>query len=95
MKQNIKILGYYKRIRDNSEFVCYEENGRTCLTNGVIIWRDWVKKRYLPQCKKVNEIDVNNIIKKLKRYHEYHPLLKILEREIKQEGKEGENDNEK
>lgn len=82
MKQRIKILGYYKRIRDNSEFICYEENGRVCLTNGVFIWRNMVTEKFLPQCKRANEINVNNIVKNLKRHYAYHPLLKILEQTI-------------
>lgn len=81
MKKSIKILGYYKRIRDNSEFICYEENRRVCLTNGVFIWMDRVEKRFLPQCKKANEINVNSIAENLKKYYAHHPLLEILERE--------------
>lgn len=84
MNQRIKILGYYKRIRDNSEFICYEENGRVCLTNGVFIWRNMVEKRFLPQCKKANEINVNSIAENLKKHYAYHPILKILEQEIEQ-----------
>lgn len=76
--EKFKILGYYKRDRDNSEFICYEENGRVCLTNGVFIWRDMVKKKYLPQCKKVNQIQTIKIIEALKKYHTNHCLLKIL-----------------
>lgn len=73
-----KILGYYKRIRDNSEFICYEESGRVCLTNGVFIWRDRVKEKYLPQCKKVNEIDLNRIVRNLKQYYPHHFVLKVI-----------------
>lgn len=80
MTQKIKILGYYKRLRDNNEFICYEENGRVCLTNGVFIWRNMVEKRFLPQCEKVNEININNLIEKFKKYYPYHHILKILEK---------------
>lgn len=84
MKQRIKILGYYKRIRDNSEYICYEENDRICLTNGVFIWRNNVKERFLPQCEKVNEINVSNVAEEMKRHYPHHLLLEILNQTIKE-----------
>jgi hypothetical protein len=86
MKRRIKILGYYKRIRDNSEFICYEESDRICLTNGVTIWRNNVKERFLPQCEKVNEINVNYIAEKIKRHYPHHLLLEILNQTIEEAG---------
>ena len=44
MKKKVKILGFYKRKRDENEYVLYEINGRLQLTNGVFVWRDCVEK---------------------------------------------------
>jgi len=78
MKNKIKILGFYKRKRDGNEYVLYEENGRQLLTNGVFIWRDFVEKKYLPQCDKMEKIDLKSMIGRLEKYYPYHLLIGIL-----------------
>lgn len=82
MKNKIKVLGFYRRKRDGNEYVLYEENGRLLMTNGIFIWRDFVKKKYLPQCDKVEKIDLEAMARNLKKYYPYHLLTEILKTDL-------------
>lgn len=77
--KKIKINGFYKREKDGNEYICYSEDERMCLTNGVYIWRNFVKTKFLPQLKKVNGINLKEIENRLKQYHPYSLILKELE----------------
>lgn len=78
MKHAVKVLGFYKRERDGNEYVLYEENGKKYLTNGAYIWRDRVEARYLPQCRKVEKVDLKKIIGRLEKAYPYSPVLSAL-----------------
>lgn len=83
MKKKVKILGFYKRKRDENEYVLYEINGRLQLTNGVFVWRDCVEKHYLPRCEKVLEINLTNMIGDLKKYLKHLEIIPELEKIMK------------
>lgn len=76
--KKIKIIGFYKREKDGNEYICYSEDERMCLTNGVYIWRNFIKTKFIPQLKKVNNINLIEIENRLKQYHPYSLLLKKL-----------------
>lgn len=85
MKKKVEILGFYKRKRDNSDFVLFKENEQMYLTNGINIWDNQCKrieKRYIPQCEKVNRIDLKKILMNLKKYKPFCKVLKELEKAI-------------
>lgn len=82
MKNKTKILGFYRRKRDGSEYVLYEENGGLLMTNGIFIWRDFVKKKYLPQCDKVEKIDLEAMARNLEKYYPCHFLTEILKSDL-------------
>lgn len=44
MKIKAKILGFYRRKRDESEYVLFEENGKLFLTNGIFVWDNHAKR---------------------------------------------------
>lgn len=82
MKKKTKILGFYKRKRDNSDFVLFKENEQMYLTNGINIWDNQcrrIEKRYIPQCEKVNRIDLKKILMNLKKYKPFCGVLKEIE----------------
>lgn len=60
----------------------YEENGRLLMTNGIFIWRDFVKKKYLPQCDKVEKIDLEAMARNLEKYYPCHFLTEILKSDL-------------
>lgn len=60
----------------------YEENGRLLMTNGIFIWRDFVKKKYLPQCDKVEKIDLEAMARNLEKYYPHHFLTEILKSDL-------------
>lgn len=76
MRSRIKIIGFYIRKRDASEFVLYEENGKFRLTNGKLVWRDFVEKKYLPQLIKVDKIDLKEMIDRIKGHKPYSEKTK-------------------
>lgn len=78
MDKQIKILGFYRRDWDHGEYVHYEVNGKQWLTNGICSW-DRIVEKVLPDLEKVEEIDINRILMKLKKHQKYHELIGILE----------------
>lgn len=79
MKARLRILGFYKRIRDNNEFILFEKNNELFLTNGVYIWRNQFKRieeRYLKELKEVKEIDLRKISQRLTKYFQHAEITK-------------------
>lgn len=79
----VKILGFYKRKRDNSEFVLFKEGEKLFLTNGINIWDNQcgrIKKRYITQCEKVDQIDLQKLLMDLKTHYPFHKILNELEK---------------
>lgn len=83
MEKRVKILGFYRRKRDEMMYVLYEINGKLKLTNGVFIWRDRIEKHYLPQCEQVSEINLINITGNLKKYLRHSEIIPELEKIMK------------
>lgn len=78
MKARLQILGFYKRLRDNNEFILFEKN-ELFLTNGVYIWRNQFKRieeRYLKELKEVEEIDLRKISQRLSKYFQHAEITK-------------------
>lgn len=79
MKARLRILGFYKRLRDNNEFILFEKNNELFLTNGVYIWRNQFKRieeRYLKELKEVEEIDLRKISQRLTKYFQHAEITK-------------------
>lgn len=79
MKARLRILGFYKRLRDNNEFILFEKNNELFLTNGVYIWRNQFKRieeRYLKELKEVEEIDLRKISQRLSKYFQHAEITK-------------------
>lgn len=83
MKEKVKVLGFYRRKRDGSEFILFEENGKMFLTNGVYVWDNKLKrieKRYTPELEKVEKIDILKIIQDLRKHNKFNLVLPKLEK---------------
>ena len=83
MKKKVEILGFYKRKRDNSEFILFNENGKMYLTNGIHIWDNQCKrieKRYIQQCEKTDLIDLGKMLINLKKTKPFCRILEELEK---------------
>lgn len=79
MKARLRILGFYKRLRDNNEFILFKKNNELFLTNGVYIWRNQFKRieeRYLKELKEVEEIDLRKISQRLTKYFQHAEITK-------------------
>lgn len=67
----INIIGYYRRERDNNEYIHYIEDGVEHLTSGVNDWNNRNDKgriqRYQEQLIKVDEIDFTTMRKRLNK----------------------------
>lgn len=82
MKIKAKILGFYRRKRDESEYVLFEENGKLFLTNGIFVWDNHAKRieeRYMLELEKVEEIDLSKITKALKIHKPFSMILEELD----------------
>ena len=82
MKENLKIIGYYRRERDGNEYIHYLENGEEHLTSGIY---DWSNKndagrinRYMKQLIKVEKINIERIKDDMKKYFHFNSVLKII-----------------
>lgn len=82
-KIKVEVIGFYKRERDGNEYICYSENEKKRLTNGICIWRDFVESKYLPQLKKVDSINLREIEGRLKQYYPYSLILKKVKEDAK------------
>lgn len=83
MKVKIKILGYYVRAIDKSEFIHYSLNGKEHLTNGVFDWTFKVKEK-ISTLIKVERIDIGTMRKRLERSKPYARITEFM--------KDGEED---
>lgn len=82
MKRTVEILGFYKRKRDGSEYVLFEENRKLFLTNGIFVWDNQTKrieKRYMLELEKVEKIDLLRIISELKIHNPFSRIIEKLE----------------
>ncbi len=87
MKKKAEILGFYKRKRDNCDLILFKENEQMYLTNGINIWDNQcrrIEKRYIPQCEKVNQIDLEKMSMNLKKYKPFCRVLEELEKVIEE-----------
>ena len=74
-----KIIGFYKRETDDTEYVLYEEDGEKHLTNGIVNWKD-KEEKYItyPEIKKVDNIDTKLMLKRLKRFYPFSCVISLL-----------------
>lgn len=82
MKIKVSVLGFYRRKRDGSEYVLFEENGKLFLTNGVCVWDNQAKRieeRYMLELEKAEEIDLSRIVKDLKIHKPFSRILEKLD----------------
>lgn len=81
----MEIKGYYKRERDNTEYIFYIKDGIEHLTNGVKDWSNLDKKdkiqNYLKQTVKVENIDMSKMKERLKENLTYGDLTTYLTKE--------------
>lgn len=80
-KTGIEILGYYKRMKDSSEFIMFRNNGKLYLTNGIFIWNDQfhrIENKYLLQMEKVQQINLMKIHENMLHYFPYSEITKIV-----------------
>lgn len=75
----IKLLGFYRRETDNTEYVFYEKDGKNHLTNGIMDWGD-KSEIYVtyPGVKKVDSIDKEVMISRLKRFYPFSGVIRLL-----------------
>lgn len=79
MKGNVKIIGYYRRAKDGNEYILFRQGKELYLTNGICIWRNQFKRievKYLPELEKVEQIDMEKMLKHLLRFYEYAEITK-------------------
>lgn len=76
-----EIIGYYKREKDNTEYIHYIHNGEEHLTNGICDWRNNDKEKfqgYMKQITKTENIDLDCIKTRLEARMPYHPVIEML-----------------
>lgn len=82
MKENVKIIGYYKRERDGNEYIHYSVDGEEYLTSGIHVWSNKNDKgrirRYMRQLTKVEKINIKRIKKDMKKYLPFNPAIKVI-----------------
>lgn len=81
MKKKVKICGFYKRLRDGSEFILFEQDSKLFLTNGVYIWGNQLKRieaRYLKELTEVEKIDLEKISEHLSKYFQHAAITKEI-----------------
>ena len=71
----INILGFYRRDRDATEYIHFQEDGREYLTNGVVIWDQEIKGK-LDQLEKTGSIDLGSMKGWLQVSHPYSNITK-------------------
>lgn len=79
MKEKVQIVGFYKRLRDASEFILFRQEGKLLLTNGVYIWTNQFKRienRYLKELTEVEKIDLKIISERLSKYFQHSEITK-------------------
>lgn len=68
----IEIIGYYRRERDNNEYIYYTEDKREHLTSGIHVWSNRNDERriqrYLKQLVKVDSINLDIMRERLNRH---------------------------
>lgn len=82
MKNKVEIIGYYRRIRDKSEYILYKQNEVRYITNGIYIWKDQFRfvEKHLPELVKVEQIDIQRIKTMLRQTNPYSGITARLER---------------
>ena len=74
-----KIICFYKREADGTEYVLYEEDGEKHLTNGIIDWKNKAEKYITyPDMKKVDSIDTTLMLNRLKKFYPFSGVISLL-----------------
>lgn len=74
-----KIIGFYKKETDGTEYVFYEVDGKKHLTNGVCDWTDKAETYITyPEMQKVEKINIDLILKKLNECRPYSDAVDLL-----------------
>ncbi len=83
MKENVKIIGYYRRERDGTEYIHYSVNGEEYLTNGVYAWSNRNDTgriaRYMKQLSKVEKTNLDQIKENMKKYLPFNPVMDVID----------------
>lgn len=73
----VKILGFYRREKDETEYVHYLSDGKEHLTNGVCDWTQEVSKK-VSALHKVDKINLQTMKVRMKNYYPHEHITDIL-----------------
>lgn len=83
----IEIMGYYRRERDNSEYIYYVEDGEEHLTSGIHDWDNKNDKgrikRYKEQLIKVDAINLDIMRERLKKSMPFRRITDFVNSQTK------------
>lgn len=88
-KPEIRILGYYKREEDGTEYVHYSINGRERLTNGIFNWDSPRILGRIGELEKVEAIDTDRMLERLTQSMPFGLLTQFLREIVKGGGQSG------